>query len=64
MDRELLKQFQYATIERVYRLVDELTMMSDSVDLDHVSAETRRISKAIQVEIEGIEEAVKEYHGI
>lgn len=64
MDRELLKQFQYATIERVYRLVDELTMMSDSVDLDHVSLETRRISKAIQVEIEGIEEAVKEYHGI
>ena len=46
MDKELLKKFQYATIERVYRLVDELTMMSDSVDL------------------EGIEEAVKEYHGI
>ena len=64
MDKELLKKFQYATIERVYRLVDELTMMTDSVDLDYVSAESRRISKAIQVEIEGIEEAVKEYHGI
>jgi hypothetical protein len=64
MNNDSLKKFQYATVERVYKLVDELAEVTMSVDIDYVSKETNRIAKAISAEVEGMEEAVKEYHGI
>ena len=64
MNSNQLVTFQSQTIERIYQLVDELAMLSGQTDLQHVAKETRHLSRAIAAEIEGIEESVKEYHGI
>ena len=51
-------------MERIYKLVDELTLLTGNTDLNMVDFEVKRIRKAIEVETEAILESVKEYHGI
>jgi hypothetical protein len=64
MDIGNLEMFQRETTERIYKLVDELTLLTGNTDLNMVDFEIRRIRKAIEVETEAILESVKEYHGI
>lgn len=64
MDIKTLKQFHYNTIERLYQLIDEASLIAGSTDLDFVSSEVKRITKALAAELEGIDESVKEYHNI
>ena len=64
MDYKELAKHQAQSVNRIYNLVDELAFVGESTDLEYVSEATKRIARAIEVEIEGIDEAVKEYHGI
>ena len=64
MDYKELAKHQAQSVNRIYNLVDELALVGESTDLEYVSEATKRIARAIEVEIEGIDEAVKEYHGI
>ncbi len=64
MDYKSFCKHQREAVSRIYGLVDELALVAESVNLDFMSAKTKEIAKAIEVEIEGIDEAVKEYHGI
>jgi hypothetical protein len=64
MDIGNLEMFQRETTERIYKLVDELTLLTGNTDLNMVDFEIKRIRKAIEVETEAILESVKEYHGI
>ena len=64
MDIGNLEMFQRETTERIYKLVDELTLLTGNTDLNVVDFEIRRIRKAIEVETEALLESVKEYHGI
>jgi hypothetical protein len=64
MDIGNLEMFQRETMERIYKLVDELTLLTGNTDLNMVDFEVKRIRKAIEVETEAILESVKEYHGI
>lgn len=64
MDIRTLEKFHFDTIERVYKLVDELSEISGSTDIKVVSNEVKRISRAISAELEGMDESVKEYHNI
>lgn len=64
MDIGNLEMFQRETTERIYKLVDELTLLTGNTDLNVIDFEIRRIRKAIEVETEALLESVKEYHGI
>ena len=64
MDIGNLEMFQRETMERIYKLVDELTLLTGNTDLNMVDFEVKRIRKAIEVETEAILESVTEYHGI
>ena len=64
MDIGNLEMFQRETMERIYKLVDELTLLTGTTDLTMVNFEVKRIHKATEVETEAILESVKEYHGI
>ena len=64
MDYKELAKHQAQSVNRIYNLVDELAFVGESTDLEYVSEATKRIARAIEVEIEGMDEAVKEYHGI
>jgi hypothetical protein len=64
MDIGNLEMFQRETTERIYKLVDELTLLTGNTHLNMVDFEIKRIRKAIEVETEAILESVKEHHGI
>lgn len=64
MDVTTLRKYQYEAVRRLYELIDEAALMSDSTDLKYVSGEIRRLRRAIEAELEGMEEAVKEFHNI
>lgn len=64
MNLDKLTQLQSQTVNRVYCLTDEMAELVGETDLETVEFNIRRISKAIEVEIEAYEEALREYHGI
>lgn len=64
MDYKEYCKHQQKAVNRIYGYVDELALACESVDIDYITAKTREIARAIEVEAEGMEEAVKEYHGI
>ncbi len=64
MDIKSLKQYQYDSIERLYQLIDEVSLIVGNTDVESVNSEVRRITKALAVELEGIDESVKEYNNI
>lgn len=64
MDYKTLCNHQRKTLSRLYCLVDELELLVESVDTEEVSSRVNTILMAITVEIEGMEEAVKEYNGV
>lgn len=64
MDYKQYCKHQQGAVNRIYGYVDELALVCESVDVDYITAKTREIARAIEVEAEGMEEAVKEYHGI
>ena len=64
MDIKSLKQYQYDSIERLYQLIDEVSLIVGNTDVESVNSEVRRITKALAVELEGIDESVKECNNI
>jgi predicted PolB exonuclease-like 3'-5' exonuclease len=64
MDIKSLKQYQYNSIERLYQLIDEVSLIVGNTDVESVNSEVKRITKALAVELEGIDESVKEYNNI
>jgi predicted PolB exonuclease-like 3'-5' exonuclease len=64
MDIKSLKQYQYDSIERLYQLIDEVSLIVGNTDVESVNSEVKRITKALAVELEGIDESVKEYNNI
>ena len=64
MDITTLRKFQYDTIERLYRLIDESVLLTATTDVKETSNEVRRITKALTAELEGMEEVVKEFNDI
>ena len=64
MDIKSLKQYQYDSIERLYQLIDEVSLIVGNTDVESVNSEVRRITKALALELEGIDESVKEYNNI
>ena len=64
MDIKSLKQYQYDSIERLYQLINEVSLIVGNTDVESVNSEVRRITKALAVELEGIDESVKEYNNI
>ena len=64
MDIKSLTKFQRDTIERMYAVVDESVLLVGNTDLKVVSSEVRRLRRALEAELEAIEESVKEHHNL
>ena len=57
MDIKSLKQYQYDSIERLYQLIDEVSLIVGNTDVESVNSEVKRITKALAVELEGVAES-------
>lgn len=64
MDIKELNKYQYDSIERLYQLIDEVSLLVGNTDVESVASEVKRITKALAVELEGIDESVKEFNNI
>lgn len=64
MDIKELNKYQYDSIERLYQLIDEVSLLVGNTDVESVTSEVKRITKALAVELEGIDESVKEFNNI
>ena len=64
MDIKELNKYQYYSIERLYQLIDEVSLLVGNTDVESVTSEVKRITKALAVELEGIDESVKEFNNI
>ena len=64
MDIKELNKYQYDSIERLYQLIDEVSLLVGNTDVESVASEVKRITRALAVELEGIDESVKEFNNI
>jgi len=64
MTEKELEVFQRNTINRMYSYVDELEDAVGNTDLPSLKRQLSAVRRAIDVELEGIEEAAKEYLGL
>jgi len=64
MTEKQLEVFQRSTINRMYGYIDELDSAVGNTDLPSLKRQLSAVRRAIDVELEGIEEAAKEHLGL